>query len=131
MSNFFDVYVGNIPVTISQQNLRDIFFPMGEIASVWVNTSYRKFRYGFVSFRYLKDAKKACEIFNSKKFDKLGLKVNLSSKIEKKLSNCVTDKDMLVISSLPKTRYAKPCGIIRNDFEEKYLNDIVAYYDTL
>ena len=78
MSNFFDV------VTISQQNLRDLFFPMGEIASVWIKPSYDRFTYGFVSFYHLDDAKKACQTFNSKKFDKLMIKVNLSFKIEKK-----------------------------------------------
>ena len=131
MSNFFDIYVGNIPVTISQQNLRDLFSPMGQIASVWIKTSYDRVTYGFVSFYQLDDAKKACQTFNSKEFDKLMIKVNLSFKIEKKLSNCVTTEDLLMISSLPKTRHAKPSGIIKIDSEKinlQTLKDIVSCY---
>ena len=130
MSNFFDVFVGNLPVTISQQNLRDLFCPMGQIASVWIKSSslYDRFTYGFVSFYNLDEAKMACQIFNSKQFDKLMIKVNLSFKIGKKLSNCVTAEDLSMISSLPKTRYAEPCGIIKIDCEKINLQDIIRYY---
>ena len=129
MSKFFDVYVGNIPVTISQQNLRDLFLPMGQIASVWIKGSHERFTYGFVSFYQLDDAKKACEVFNSGKFDKLMIKVSLSFKNDKKLSDCVTSEDLLMILSLPKTRYAKPSGIIDpQELNLQTLNDIVRYY---
>ena len=127
MNKFFDVYAGNIPVTISPQNLKDLFLPMGPIASVWIKGSHDNFTYGFVSFYRLNDAKKACEVFNSPSFDKLMIKVSLSLRNE--LSNSVTDEDLLMISSLPKTRSAKPSGIIDSQkINLQTLNDIVRYY---
>ena len=129
MSKFLDVYVGNIPVTISEQNLRDLFLPMGQIASVWIKGSHDRFTYGFVSFYQLDDAKRACEVFNSGRFDKLMIKVSLSFKNDNKLSDCVTGEDLLMISSLPKTRYVKPSRIIElENLNLETLNDIIRYY---
>ena len=85
MSNSYDVYVGNLSVTISREKLRNLFFKIGEIVFVWINQKHQRFTYAFVAFYHLFDAKKACEQFNNRNLDGFIIKVNLSIKTKRKL----------------------------------------------
>ena len=138
MNNFYDVYVGNLSVTVSMKRLRNLFSEVGEILSIWINQKHEKFTYGFIAFYHLIDAKKACEQFNNQNIDDFIIKVNLSKKTEQKLNNSIRKKPNSILLELPKrtgkkipTREDKIREILRNnllsneeivkDFAEAYL----------
>ena len=102
MSNSYDVYVGNLSVTISREKLRKLFSEIGEILFVWVNQAHQRFTYAFVAFYHLTDAKKACEEFNNRNLDGFIIKVNLSIKTKQKLDNSVRKKTNDILLELPK-----------------------------
>ena len=102
MSEFYDVYVGNLSVAISQENLRDLFCGMGRIAFVWIKMAHQRFTYAFVAFYYLDDAKKACETLNNRNLDGLIIKVNLSIRTQQKLGNSVKKRTDTILLELPK-----------------------------
>ena len=80
----YEVYVGNLSILISHQNLRDLFYSAGEIVSTWIcSVNHKKFTYAFIKFHHLKNAKKACEIYNNANIDGLIIKVHLSNKLKK------------------------------------------------
>ena len=83
MNNSYDVYIGNLSVTVSMERLRNLFSEVGEILSIWINQKHERFTYGFIAFYHLIDAKKACEQFNNRNLDKFVIKVNLSKKLNK------------------------------------------------
>ena len=102
MSDFYDVYVGNLSVAISQENLRDLFCGMGRIAFVWIKKAHQRFTYAFVAFYYLDDARKACKALNNRNLDGLIIKVNLSIRTQQKLGNAVKKKTDTILLELPK-----------------------------
>ena len=102
MSNSYDIYIGNLSVTISRQKLRNLFSEIGEILSVWINQKHKRFTYAFIAFYHLPDARKACEQFNNRNLDGFLIKVNLSIKTEQKLSNSVRKKTNGILLELPK-----------------------------
>ena len=102
MNNSYDVYVGNLSVTVSIERLRNLFSEVGEILSIWINQKNGKFTYGFIAFYHLIDAKKACEQFNNRNLDGFVIKVNLSKKTEQKLNNSVRKKRDGILLELPK-----------------------------
>ena len=102
MSEFYDVYVGNLSVAISQENLRDLFCGMGRIAFVWIKMAHQRFTYAFVAFYYLDDAKKAWETLNNRNLDGLIIKVNLSIRTQQKLVNSVKKRTDTILLELPK-----------------------------
>ena len=102
MNNSYDVYVGNLSVTVSIERLRNLFSEVGEILSIWINQKNEKFTYGFIAFYHLIDAKKACEQFNNRNLDGFVIKVNLSKKTEQKLNNSVRKKRDGILLELPK-----------------------------
>ena len=103
-----------------------MFRQVGKISSIWINRKFTKTTYGFIAFRYLTDAKKACEQFNNHNLDGFVIKVNLSLKTELKLNNSVRKKrqDWLVpkregiLLELPKlipTKESKIRKILKNN----------------
>ena len=102
MDNSYNVYVGNLSVTVSRERLQNLFSQVGEISSIWINHKFIKITYGFIGFCHLTDAKKACEQLNNHNLDGFVIKVKLSLKTEQKLNNCVRKKTDSVLLELPK-----------------------------
>ena len=107
MYNFYDVYVGNLSVTVSMVRLRNLFSEVGEILSIWINQKHERFTYAFIAFYHLIDAKKACEQFNNRNLDEFVIKVNLSKRTEQKLNNSVRKKTNSILLELPKRKGKK------------------------
>ena len=113
MSNSYDVYIGNLSVATSREQLRELFSQAGEILFVWIKEAHQRFTYAFIAFYNLNDAKKACEIFNNQNLDGFIIKVNLSIRTQQKLSGSVRKKtnDASVLLNLPKREGKKnPTG---------------------
>ena len=84
MSYSYQVYVGNLPTSITTEQLKDLFSQVGQVLHVWINTSFEKITYGFVEFDNVISAEDACERFNNLKLDSEQIKV---SKKQSKLKN--------------------------------------------
>ena len=114
MNNSYDVYIGNLSVTVSIERLRNLFSEVGEILSIWINQKHERFTYGFIAFYHLIDAKRACEQFNNRNLDNFVIKVNLSKKTEQKLNNSVRKKtNDGILLELPKRTPTKKDTIIK------------------
>ena len=113
MSNSYDVYIGNLSVAASREQLRELFSQAGEILFVWIKEAHQRFTYAFIAFYNLSDAKEACQIFNNRNLDGFIIKVNLSIRTQQKLSGSVRKKtnDASVLLNLPKREGKKnPTG---------------------
>ena len=84
MSKYFEIYVGNLPVNVSNQQLRELFLPVGEVLHVWIKRQFKTITYGFVGFSDLETCHEACERFDNYILGLSKLKVNISFKNEKK-----------------------------------------------
>ena len=131
MNNSYDVYIGNLSVTVSMERLRNLFSEVGEILSIWINQEHKRVTYAFIAFYHLIDAKKASERFNNQKLDEFVIKVNLSKKTEQKLNYSVKKKtNGGILLELPKktgcTREHSLIKILRNNLIEN--NEIVKDY---
>ena len=124
MSDSYDVYIGNLSVTISKQKLRSLFSEIGEILFVWINQKHQRFTYAFIAFYHLIDAKKACEQFNNRNLDGFVIKVNLSIKTEQKLNNSVRKRTNGILLELPK-RTGKKIPTKEDRIREILRSDIV------
>lgn len=83
----YDVFVGNLRYTTTCDDIKDVFSPIGKIASVCIKQSRQSLNYAFVRFYDLDDAKNACRTFDSKNFDGLIIKVRLAISTQQKLKN--------------------------------------------
>ena len=113
MSNSYDVYIGNLSVATSREQLRELFSQAGEILFVWIKEAHQRFTDAFIAFYNLSDAKEACQIFNNRNLDGFIIKVNLSIRTQQKLSGSVRKKtnDASVLLNLPKREGKKnPTG---------------------
>lgn len=73
------VYVGNLPWSVDDAKLKELFASFGEIeeANVIVNKfNNRSKGFGFVTFKNDEDGKKAIAEMNDKEVEGRGLKVN-------------------------------------------------------
>ena len=62
-TNYFDVHVGNLSISISKTHLSKLFSQAGDVLSVWTLPAFtKKYTYVFVRFSKLEDAKNACEL---------------------------------------------------------------------
>ena len=102
MSNSYDIYIGNLSVTVSIEKLKKFFYEIGEILFVWINQKHQRFTYAFVAFYHLADAKEACIKFNNRNLDGFIIKVNLSIKTQQKLKNSVRKRTSDLLLELPK-----------------------------
>ena len=113
MNDSYDVYVGNLSVATSREQLRELFSQAGQVLFVWIKEAHQRFTYAFIAFYNLIDAKKACEIFNNQNLDGFIIKVNLSIRTQQKLSGSVRKKtnNASVLLDLPKREGKKhPSG---------------------
>ena len=90
--NSYNVYIGNLSITVSKERLQNLFCEIGEISSIWINHNFLMITYAFVGFDHLTDAKKACEQCNNHNLDGHVINVKLSEKTEKKLNNSIRKK---------------------------------------
>ena len=93
MNDSYDVYIGNLSVATSRNQLKELFSQTGEILSVWIKEAHQRFTYAFIAFYNLNDAKKACEIFNNQNLDGFIIKVNLSIRTQQKVNGSVLKKN--------------------------------------
>jgi heterogeneous nuclear ribonucleoprotein G len=73
------VYVGNLPFSIAQEDLKKLFAEFGDITEATVISdkfSGRSKGFGFVTFAKKEDAKKAVSEMNEKEFQGRNLKVS-------------------------------------------------------
>ncbi|HOF43804.1 MAG TPA: RNA-binding protein [Candidatus Pacearchaeota archaeon] len=73
------VYVGNLPFSVDDEKLKELFSSYGEIEEVSVikdKFSGRSKGFGFVTFKNDDEAKKAIEEMNDKEVEGRALKVN-------------------------------------------------------
>ena len=126
MNNYFDVYVGNLAVSTSREQLRELFCQFGEIENVWVKDFPERytFTYGFISFYNLRDARQACALMNNKNLDGFILKVRISVKTQQRIAGCILKRtDQSVIRNDQTNR-----SLLRNEHEsikEKHLRNIL------
>ena len=86
MDNHYDVFIGNLQSTVTNEQLRDLFSEVGKINRIWINRSFEKITYGFIGFDNLFAAEKACICFNDKEVDSLKITVRVSEQTKLKLS---------------------------------------------
>jgi len=73
------LYVGNLPYSVNDQKLNEMFSAVGEVTSAKVITDYDSGRskgFGFVEMANDDDAKKAITALDGKDFDGRAIKVN-------------------------------------------------------
>lgn len=134
MNDYFDVYVGNLAVSTSREQLSKLFLQFGEIKSVWLKTLPKRYTstYAFVTFYNLNDAKEACAVFNNKNLDGFILKVHISRKTQERLSGDVRKKtDQSILRNEHVTSGEKlPRNILKDKIMEyqKQDNDFIQTY---
>ena len=81
------LYVGNLPYSVNDQKLNEMFSSVGEVTSAKVITDYDSGRskgFGFVEMANDDDAKKAITQLDGKDFDGRAIKVNEARPKEEK-----------------------------------------------
>ncbi len=81
------LYVGGIPYTSSEDDLRAHFAPAGNVTSAQIikdRMTGRSKGFGFVEMSTAEEAQKAIELFNDKEFDGRRLTVNLARPMEER-----------------------------------------------
>ena len=101
----YSVYVGNLPTTVSTEQLTNLFFQVGEVLDVWINPLYQNITYGFIKFSTEVATQEACKRFNGLKLDYSHIKVNFSMKNETESS--ISNKDSILLELPKKTRSCK------------------------
>lgn len=79
------VYVGNLPFTVDQEKLKELFASYGEAEEVIVISdkfSGRSKGFGFITFKDEESAKKAIAEMNDKEIEGRKLKVNEAKPME-------------------------------------------------
>ena len=99
----YSVYVGNIPTTVSTEQLTNLFSQVGEVLDVWINPLHENITYGFVKFSTKVATQEAIKRFNNLKLDYSHIKVNFSMKSETESSN----SDSILLELPKKTRQCK------------------------
>ena len=111
MSKSFEVYVGNLPRDVSNQQLRELFSPLGDVLNIWINRQFKTLTYAFVRFADEKTCNKACERFDNYELGLSKLKVGMSFKknresvlLDMQKKNCMTKSHMLKLRLLKDLR---------------------------
>lgn len=79
------LYVGNLPYSVTDQELRDMFTQVGPVdsATVIIDKNYNRSKgFGFVEMTNDEDAAKAIEMYNGKEIGGRGLVVNEARPME-------------------------------------------------
>ena len=80
MSESFQVYVGNLPINVTKQQLHKLFSPLGDVLDIWINRKFRTVTYAFVGFTDVNTCHEACKRFDNYELGLRKLKVKLSFK---------------------------------------------------
>ncbi len=75
------LYVGNLPYTVSEDQLRELFAQAGQIKEIAIITDRQTGRtkgFGFVEFETRAEAEKAIEMFNNTDLEGRPLTVNMA-----------------------------------------------------
>ena len=104
MTFFYEVYIGNLPTTVSTEKLKDLFSQVGEVIDVWINPQFKQITYGFVKFDNIISAEEACEQFNGQNLDSLQIKVRISerTKSDLQVKSKIKTKGDLSLVTAPK-----------------------------
>jgi RNA recognition motif-containing protein len=81
------IYVGNLPFSVDDEQLRELFKTYGEIEEVTIikdRFSGRSKGFGFVTFKEDESAKKAISEMNEKEVEGRNLKVNEARPMEER-----------------------------------------------
>ena len=100
MTEFFQVYVGNLLTSVLKEELEDLFSEVGDVAFVWINPKYEAITYAFIGFHDSDTAKEACKRFDNYELNFCKIKVKMSFK--NVCVNVVNKKSILL--ELPKKR---------------------------
>ena len=122
-TNYFDVYVDNLSISISKKHLSKLFSQAGDVLSVWTQSAFNeKYTYAYVKFSKLEDAKNACELFNNKNIDGLVIKVSLSTKTQQRLGSVreKTHDASIIRKSMPRVEPGTT-----NIWKERQLQEIL------
>ena len=101
MTARYDVFIGNLPATVSTEKLKDLFGQVGQISHVWINRSFEKITYGFIGFANLFAAEKACNQFNDHELDFYKITVRLSDQTKLILKCKIRPRESILLE-LPK-----------------------------
>ena len=99
MTEYYQVYVGNLPTSVSKERLDELFSTLGDVRDIWINPIHAIITYAFVSFDDLNTCNEACKRYDNYELDFFKLKVRRSFKciaIEKK------KKEKGILIELPK-----------------------------
>lgn len=111
MSHSYEVYVGNLPTTVSTDELKTLFSQVGQVLKVWINLTFKKITYGFVKFDNIVSAEDACEQFNDLKLDFAQIKVKISEQTKNKLK--LKKKEPGILLELPKKTRASNAVLLK------------------
>ena len=131
MNNFYEVYIGNLSVTVSEERLKNLFSEVGEVNRIWINQKYKSVTYGFIEYYHLIEAKKACEQLNNRNLDNFVIRVNLSKRTGQNLNNAVRKKtNDSILLELPKKKGCTKNSLAINALRRTLIenNDIVNDY---
>ena len=107
MTESFEVYVGNLLTSVSQEKLEQLFSQVGELNSIWINQKYKSITYAFIGFNDQDTAKEACKRFDNYELDFCTLKVKMLFK-KVKVTNTKS-----VLLDLPKKKGASKPHILK------------------
>ena len=98
MTEFFEVYVGNLPKSVLKKELVDLFSQIADVRCIWINPKYEAITYAFIGFSDANTAKEACKRFDNYELNFYKMKVKMSFK------NVVVKADTRnILLELPKT----------------------------
>ena len=101
--NHYDVFIGNLHCTVTNEQLQDVFSKVGRINRIWINRSFNKITYGFIGFDNLYAAEEACNRFNEKQIDLFKITVRISKQTKLKLAARPKKRDNdTILLELPK-----------------------------
>ena len=110
MTHSYQVYVGNLPTTVSAEKLENLFSQVGQVLKVWINPLFKKITYGFVEFANVISAEDACEEFNDLKLDFVQIRVRISGRTKNELKlkkKGRSDNSSILLEMPKKTGYSK------------------------
>ena len=103
VDNHYEVFIGNLHCTVTNNQLRDIFSEVGKINRIWINRSFNKITYGFIGFDNLYAAEEACNRFNGKQINLFKITVRISEQTKLKLAaRLKKPKNDSILLELPK-----------------------------
>ena len=99
---FYEVYIGNLSINVSIEELKNLFSEVGQVLNVWTNKSFKKITYGFVQFANVYSAEEACIRFNDRILDYFKIKVRLSTQTKQKLELKPKRPNNSILLEIPK-----------------------------